>query len=351
MRLPSENVPRRHVRCGGFGPTLAQRLEARKSVDLEPPDPFPLIGAGLALCPPPGQAAAGEISWGGLALSPSWVGRGAGRGTAGFAGTLDGRRYATREAVAAMSIKVMGHVWKQSRAKGTDRLLLLCIADYADDYGVAWPSVPKLAERCLTGERNVRVRLRRLAESGELIVERQAGRKGTNRYRIPVNPNAGVNSSSGVNRNSVPPEPQFIEPLNSSSAEPSRNHQESSDTSAASIGTDHRARMVSSTRPPTSETSIQAEAIYQAYPKHVGKTAALKAITKVMRKVPHEILLARVRQYAASRQGQDPQFTPHPATWFNHGRYEDDPQAWVASAQRNGASSPPARPEPKRREL
>ena len=68
------------------------------------------------------------------------------------------------------------------------------------------------------------------------------------------------------------------------------------------------------------------EEIYEAYPRHIGKEAALKAIEKAIRKsgTSAEQMLEKVKAYAEQRAKEDPQFTPHPTTWFNQGRYEDD---------------------------
>lgn len=71
-----------------------------------------------------------------------------------------------------------------------------------------------------------------------------------------------------------------------------------------------------------------AETIYAEYPRKVGRQAALKAIRRAMRDHDPEWLLARVRLFAASPDGQAGQYTPHPATWFNAGRYDDDDREW-----------------------
>ena len=70
------------------------------------------------------------------------------------------------------------------------------------------------------------------------------------------------------------------------------------------------------------------EDIYQAYPRKVGKPDALRAITKAVQKFGSDFVLAKTREYAAARVGQDPQFTPHPSTWFNQERFNDDPSTW-----------------------
>lgn len=72
-----------------------------------------------------------------------------------------------------------------------------------------------------------------------------------------------------------------------------------------------------------------AEEIYQAYPKRVGKPAAKLKIKKALAEVPFERLLELTIAYAQAVNGQDPQFVPHPATWFNQARYNDDPSTWT----------------------
>ncbi len=72
----------------------------------------------------------------------------------------------------------------------------------------------------------------------------------------------------------------------------------------------------------------QCRAIYEAYPRKVGRGAALKAIVKALKLVPFEELLEAVREYARAREGQEREFTPYPATWFNQERWADDREEW-----------------------
>ena len=77
------------------------------------------------------------------------------------------------------------------------------------------------------------------------------------------------------------------------------------------------------------------EALYQAYPRHVGKQGAFKAIAKALISCSFAALMPKVVAFAASPAGRAGQYTPHPATWFNAGRWEDDPETW----QRRGDDS------------
>ena len=83
-----------------------------------------------------------------------------------------------------MSVSVMSAVWRDSRAKGSELLLLLAIADFADDSGIAFPSVPTLAEKVRLSERSVHYLIKILQASGELVITAGGGRGRANTYRI-----------------------------------------------------------------------------------------------------------------------------------------------------------------------
>jgi hypothetical protein len=89
-----------------------------------------------------------------------------------------------------------------------------------------------------------------------------------------------------------------------------------------------------------------AHAIYTAYPRKIGKQAALKAIAKAAKQLAvgdpsggnWEYLLKRTLLYADAVKrwpAADKRFIPHPATWYNRGSYDDDSREW----QRGGAFS------------
>lgn len=85
-----------------------------------------------------------------------------------------------------MSIKVMTWVWDHSPAAGTDLLMLLAIADQANDAGRdAWPSIKTLAQRTRLDQRTVRRVLKRLADAGHVVIQPGGGRR-SNNYEIPM---------------------------------------------------------------------------------------------------------------------------------------------------------------------
>jgi hypothetical protein len=87
-----------------------------------------------------------------------------------------------------VSVDVISWVWRSSAATGTDRLVLLAIADAADSDGTnAWPSVATLARKAAVSNRTVQRSIGNLVELGELEVLEQAG--GPARMRADRRPN------------------------------------------------------------------------------------------------------------------------------------------------------------------
>jgi len=74
-----------------------------------------------------------------------------------------------------MSIRTMSKVWESSQHSGSNLLMLLAVADFSDDDGVAFPAVQKLAKKCRMSKRNAQDRLRELSESGELTILKNQG--------------------------------------------------------------------------------------------------------------------------------------------------------------------------------
>tara|TARA_R110002051_G_scaffold289668_1_gene352755 strand:+ start:131 stop:442 length:312 start_codon:yes stop_codon:yes gene_type:complete len=61
-----------------------------------------------------------------------------------------------------------------------------------------------------------------------------------------------------------------------------------------------------------------------AYPRHVGKKAALTAWRAAIKEVDPERLLAAATAYARQCRGKDQQYVAHARTWLHQGRWEDE---------------------------
>jgi uncharacterized protein YdaU (DUF1376 family) len=65
------------------------------------------------------------------------------------------------------------------------------------------------------------------------------------------------------------------------------------------------------------------EEFWAVVPRKVAKAAAAKAYRAAIKQTDAKTLLDGMARYAASRKGEDPQYTSHPATWLNAGRWSD----------------------------
>lgn len=87
-----------------------------------------------------------------------------------------------------MSIKVMSQVWERADLDPYERLVMLCLADHADDDGRCYPAVSRLVARTGMKERGVQTVVKRLQAKGFIAIEANAGRRGANLYTIISTP-------------------------------------------------------------------------------------------------------------------------------------------------------------------
>lgn len=116
-----------------------------------------------------------------------------------------------------MSIRVMANVWEMDGLSPHERLVLLCLADHANDSGECYPSMTRLCARTGMTDRGVQKCLGNLVERRVLDVERGGGRGKSNRYTIAQNPEPEtVNEKKPRTRNTeygtVNPERDAVNP-------------------------------------------------------------------------------------------------------------------------------------------
>lgn len=81
------------------------------------------------------------------------------------------------------------------------------------------------------------------------------------------------------------------------------------------------------------------ERIYLAYPRRIGRPKAFTAIAKAIKRFSSEDVLAATEMYAKTWEGEtDLTYCPHPATWFNQDRFNDDPETWKRSRTGNNGN-------------
>lgn len=97
-----------------------------------------------------------------------------------------------------MSIKTMNYVWDNSSQTGSALLMLIAIADHANDDGVCWPSIARLAKRARVSQRQAQYIVKKLEESGELEVRRGQGRGNTSLYIVKGAADCTINDAEKV---------------------------------------------------------------------------------------------------------------------------------------------------------
>lgn len=85
-----------------------------------------------------------------------------------------------------MSIELMSRVWKSTDFRGTELLILLCLADHANDEGCCWPSYKTIAAKARTSPRWAMRCVKNMEELGYLTRDRgNVGRANTYYLTIP----------------------------------------------------------------------------------------------------------------------------------------------------------------------
>ena len=66
------------------------------------------------------------------------------------------------------------------------------------------------------------------------------------------------------------------------------------------------------------------ESFYRQYPRKVGRVAAHRVWVRVTRATPAVAIIAGLERQLEALRRRERQFIPHPATWLNQGRWQDE---------------------------
>ena len=86
-----------------------------------------------------------------------------------------------------MSIKLMSAVWERDDLTSTQKLVLLALADWANDEGLCWPSIDRVALKASLTSRGVQKTIRSLEEMQFLRKEEIKGRGNKYWVSMPTN--------------------------------------------------------------------------------------------------------------------------------------------------------------------
>lgn len=102
-----------------------------------------------------------------------------------------------------MSLRALTSVWESSTQEGGPLLVMLALADNANDQMIAYPSVPTIARKARLSERQVRRVLRDLEEAGEIKV---VGTKSNNVKSYLLTPSLAKEKAEQPGQNDRAPE-------------------------------------------------------------------------------------------------------------------------------------------------
>lgn len=73
------------------------------------------------------------------------------------------------------------------------------------------------------------------------------------------------------------------------------------------------------------------DTFWALYPRRKGKGAARRAWDKAVRIATPETIMGGLEANMADLKAREPQYQPHPATWLNQERWEDEPDEQPAA--------------------
>ena len=192
---------------------------------------------------------------------------------------------------------------KQRGLKPAAKIVLYWLADHHNsETGMCFPSLKTLAKECEMDVATVKRHLIHLEDAG--LIERnkrhrENGSQTSTQYILRL--------FEGLAQNAPTPGAKCATPL----AQNNTPH---------NLGNNNLGN----------EPNISAKAddrfdeFWQTVPRKVGKGQAVKAWRSALKKADADTILAAMRAYALQREGQDQQFTAHPATWLNGERWLDE---------------------------
>lgn len=228
-----------------------------------------------------------------------------------------------------MSVKALTWAFDQP-ISATDKVVLLALADHANDRGECWPSVSLLMQRAYVGERTVQRALQSLENGGFIIRERRQRENGSdtsNLYRlmltkvsqcVSVEVSVDQRKSGGVNL-APHPEDGGVTQTGGEGVTQTGGEGGLHDTLRTVIKNHQE-------EPSSILSDADFDEFWAAYPKRPNnpRKKAMAAYRKARKNVSQKQLLTAVGLYAAYMAGENPKFVAMAATWLNDERWNCD---------------------------
>jgi hypothetical protein len=178
-----------------------------------------------------------------------------------------------------MSFQAMAWAVRQDTKSPVSKLVLLMVANYADEKGEAYPSQDHLAKLCQCTRVSVNKHIKELEKLNYLSIRKtKNGMFGYNTYKLNMS---------------------FVNNINIASKESLHNTQDI-----------HNSLF---------------EDFWKNCPRKIAKKKTKSIYNNLIKKkeVTQNILITAMERYSASVKNTEISFVVHPSTWLNQGRWED----------------------------
>lgn len=240
-----------------------------------------------------------------------------------------------------MSIKLMSWAWELDISH-TEKLVLICLTDFASDEGVCFPSIKTIARKCSLTERGVFKVVARLESLGFVERQQRDGRSSVFIVKTTEHKDAITHERHSPTPEPCSPPPEPYSPI--TITYPSNNNNNNPPYNPPLKGSDSRSPngSLEFLQKEKEDSSLKTEkdgnrkerklltdenfnSFWEAYPRKVAKIAARKAFEKAVKVERPEAIIEAARAFArqAKEDGTVEKYIPYPATWINQGRFLD----------------------------
>jgi hypothetical protein len=194
-----------------------------------------------------------------------------------------------------MSIEILSAALKVENLTPTKKLILIVLANYADENGTCYPSYKHIAKIVgLKDHKGIQKTIKDFQDSGLLEIEtryKPEGGQTSNRYHL----NNLLYVHPSPHRVETPP-PTVLTPPNTKEDTKDNNKQ---------LYDDEFSRF------------------WSIYPRKVGKYNAYRSWKKAIKDLSVDDLVVSTKNFAQSVQQTEEKYIPHAQTWLNGKRYLD----------------------------
>lgn len=231
-----------------------------------------------------------------------------------------------------MSNQALTLVTERQFGSSSKKLVMLILANYADEAWSCFPGQEKIAAEGEMTDRTVRTVLKELEEDG--LIRRQERRRDdgyktsdrTYLVREAIKSLPEIISYENRSHRKLATTSQEIDDTSHRKQFPGI-HQETHqlDTSDSQLTLDGGGDLPTTHSVASVEANVSFDEFWKIYPRRAGKGQAAKAWKAAIKKASAHMIIEAAAAFRDDPNLPDQQFIPHPATWLNGERWEDGP--------------------------